>query len=88
MWLFCFPAIGLLPYLMWGWIAGRREDGGSSQPSPCSLGNRPVCVCLLQLKCHEAASPFDPALMSPQSVSLSGNWAPLHIPLIGKKKRD
>lgn len=31
-----------------------------------------------------SSRPFDPALMSPQYVSLSGSRAPLHIPLIGK----
>lgn len=88
---FVFPVVALLPgptrgagRMGWvGWVGGGGERTG--QPSPdsallCSLGNRPVCVCLPRLKCHEAARPFDPTFMSPQYVSLSGSRAPLHIP--------
>lgn len=56
--LVCFPVVALLPCLMRGRFAGRRGDGKGSHPLLCSLGNRPVCVCLLQLKCHEAAGPL------------------------------
>lgn len=69
-------------YPAWSGGGGRAAGRGGSRPSLGSLFNGPVCVCLPRLKCHEAAAAFDPALMSPQYVSLSWSRAPLHIPLM------